>query len=110
MWSSPALWVTRFMAGGFPIKAQPRRCSTFTSAPDVGQATLWYFPVHWIMRNRFDSFSNLARCKQPIFIAHGDCDQIVPFSHGERLYRAASGVKKFFCIPGADHNDPLPGA
>jgi len=81
---------------------------TFTSAPDVGQSTLPYLPIRWVMRNRFDSLSKIERCKQPIFIAHGDADRLVPFSLGERLYQAAPGQKKFFLLPGADHNDPLP--
>jgi uncharacterized protein len=81
---------------------------TFTSAPDVGQSTLPYLPIRWVMRNRFDSLSKIDRCKQPIFIGHGDADRIVPFAQGERLYQAAPGQKKFFRLPGADHNDPLP--
>jgi uncharacterized protein len=81
---------------------------TFTSAPDVGQKTLPYLPIRWLMRNRFDSLSKIDRCKQPIFISHGDADRLVPFSQGERLFQAAPGQKKFFRLPGADHNDPLP--
>src|SRR5262249_8780422 len=50
---------------------------TFTSAPDVGQERFWYFPINWLMRNRFDSLGKLDCCKKPIFIAHGDCDEIV---------------------------------
>ena len=81
---------------------------TFTSAPDVGQHTLPWFPVRWLMRNRFDSLSKITLCKQPIFIAHGDADRIVPFSLGERLFQAAKSKKMFYRLPGADHNDPLP--
>jgi uncharacterized protein len=81
---------------------------TFTSAPDVGQSTLPFLPIRWIMRNRFDSLSKISHCKQPVFIGHGDADRIVPFSHGERLYQAVPGKKKFLRLTGADHNDPLP--
>jgi fermentation-respiration switch protein FrsA (DUF1100 family) len=81
---------------------------TFTSLPDVGQAVCPYLPIHWLMRNRFDSLSKLERCKQPIFIAHGDADRLVPFCHGERLYQSARAPKHFLRLPGADHNDRLP--
>ena len=81
---------------------------TFTSAPDVGQGRLPFLPVHWLMHNRFDSLSKLPRCKQPIFIAHGDADTVVPFSHGQRLFKAAVAPKEFLLLPGADHNDQVP--
>jgi uncharacterized protein len=81
---------------------------TFTSAPDVGQCVFPYLPIRWVMRNRLDSLSKIERCKQPIFIAHGDADRVVPFAQGQRLYEAAPQPKKFLRLPGADHNDALP--
>ncbi len=41
----------------------------------------------------------------PIFIAHGDRDEVVPFDLGERLFAAANQPKRFFRAPGAHHND-----
>ena len=76
--------------------------------PDVGQELYPFMPVRWLMRNRFDSLTKLNLCKQPIFIAHGDADHVIPFGHGERLYAAAHEPKQFMPLAGADHNDPLP--
>jgi fermentation-respiration switch protein FrsA (DUF1100 family) len=81
---------------------------TFTSMPDVGQGLYPFMPVRLLMRNRFDSLAKLDDCKQPIFVAHGDNDHVIPFSHGERLYTAAHAPKQFLRLEGADHNDPLP--
>jgi fermentation-respiration switch protein FrsA (DUF1100 family) len=81
---------------------------TFTSAPDVGTSVYPFLPIQWLMRNRFDSLAKIGQCKQPIFIAHGDADRIVPYVLGERLFRAAPQPKKFLRLPGADHNDSLP--
>ena len=83
---------------------------TFTSVPDVGQTVYPWLPVHWLMRNRFDSLSKLAQCRQPIFIAHGTADQVVPFGHGEKLFQAAHEPKHFMRIEGGDHNSPLSAA
>jgi fermentation-respiration switch protein FrsA (DUF1100 family) len=82
--------------------------STFTSVPDVGQGRFPWLPIRWLARNRYESLNKLALCKNPIFIAHGDADQVVPFSHGQRLFEAAPGPKRFLRIPGGDHNDALP--
>ncbi len=81
---------------------------TFTSLPDVGQLQFPWLPVRWIMRNRFDNRSRIALCKAPIFIAHGDADQLVPFAHGEALFALAAEPKRFMRLEGLGHNDPLP--
>jgi fermentation-respiration switch protein FrsA (DUF1100 family) len=90
---------------------QPHRAlilvRTFTSLPDVAQNLAPWLPVHALMVNRYDNLEEIAKCKQPIFIAQGDRDCLVPFAHGERLYAAAGGRATFFPLRGADHNDPL---
>jgi uncharacterized protein len=103
------------LGGGVAVdlaSRQPHRAlilvKTFTSLPDVGASKMPYFPVRLLMRNQFNSLSKLSRCKQPIFIAHGDADTLVPYSQGKRLYEAAPGPKEFLTLPGADHNDQTP--
>lgn len=83
---------------------------TFTSAPDVGADMFPFLPIRWVMRTRFDTLSKLEKITTPVFVAHGDRDQVVPYRHGEKLYAAAREPKAFFRIPGAQHNDPLPEA
>ncbi len=56
----------------------------------------------------FDKFPNQARLPQvhvPILIIHGTQDQVIPFSHGQALYKTANSPKTFLAIDGADHND-----
>lgn len=81
--------------------------NTFTSIPDVGQMMYPWLPVHWIMRNRFESVAKIGRCQGPVFIAHGDCDEVIPFVLGQRLFAAAHEPKKFLPLAGCSHNDHL---
>jgi fermentation-respiration switch protein FrsA (DUF1100 family) len=81
---------------------------TFTSMPDVGQKLYPWLPVRWLMRNRFNSREKIARCRQPVFIANGTADRLVPYALGQRLFAAANEPKQFYCLEGADHNDPIP--
>ncbi len=56
----------------------------------------------------FAKFPNLARLPQvrcPILVIHGDADQVIPFWHGQELWRNAPGAKSAFWVEGADHND-----
>jgi fermentation-respiration switch protein FrsA (DUF1100 family) len=81
---------------------------TFTSLPDIGARQFPFLPVRWFMRNRFDNADKIARCRKPIFIAHGDADRLIPFEHGKKLYELATAPKHFMVLHGQDHNDSLP--
>jgi len=77
--------------------------STFTSMRDVGR--VHYGVVALLAGDHFDSLSRVQHLTAPLFVAHGDRDEIVPFELGERLFAAAPGPKQFFRVPGARHSD-----
>jgi fermentation-respiration switch protein FrsA (DUF1100 family) len=79
---------------------------TFTSIPDMAQQQYPWFPARWLVRNKFDNLAKIGQCSGPVFIAHGDCDRLVPYSHGQRLVAAAREPKCFLTLRGCDHNDP----
>lgn len=82
---------------------------TFTSLPDVGAYHYSFIPVRLLMRNRLDSRSKIGDYHGPLLICHGDADEIIPLSMGQRLFEAANEPKRFVLLPGLGHNDPLPG-
>ena len=61
----------------------------------------------------FDRFHNLRHIRQvhaPVLVVHGTDDEVIPVSHGRRLYEAAGEPKQALWIDGAHHNDvPLVG-
>jgi pimeloyl-ACP methyl ester carboxylesterase len=77
--------------------------STFTSATDLGAEIYWFLPVRLISRIGYDNLANLKSIRVPVLIAHSRDDEIVPFSHGERLYAAAHAPKQFLEMRGG-HN------
>jgi fermentation-respiration switch protein FrsA (DUF1100 family) len=83
---------------------------TFTCAPDVAQSIYPWLPARWLMRNRFDSLAKIGRCRQPVFIAHGPSDGLIPFALGERLFAAANEPRRFYRMDGVDHNTALGSA
>ena len=55
-----------------------------------------------------ESYNNLEKIKKisiPKLVIHGDNDEIVPFSMGEKLFEAAGEPKYFYPVKGAGHND-----
>jgi fermentation-respiration switch protein FrsA (DUF1100 family) len=81
---------------------------TFTSLPAVAKRFYPWLPVNWLMSNRFDNLSKLPRVHLPVFIASATNDSIVPYEHGEALFREANEPKRFFRDEGSEHNDTLP--
>ena len=50
----------------------------------------------------------LERVDRPVLVIHGDRDSIIPFPLGEELFAAIKTDKRFYRIPGGDHNDSEP--
>ena len=76
----------------------------FTSVRDMARTTI-FFPLAPFVRTRYDNLDKVARLRVPLLVLQGDRDEVVPFAQGRRLFEAAPGLKRFFTIPGAGHND-----
>lgn len=83
--------------------------STFSSLRDV--ANVHYPKLSWLVPpKKLDSVSQVVRYRGPLLQSHGSVDRTIPYSSGEKLYRAANEPKQFVTIEGADHNDWLTDA
>jgi hypothetical protein len=98
--------VAIYLAGERPC-AGVAVVSTFTSLRDAG----WqhFGPLALLAGDRFNSLRRIASLRLPFFSAHGEQDEVVPFSLGQQLYGAAPGPKKFLRLPWAHHNDVFAG-
>jgi fermentation-respiration switch protein FrsA (DUF1100 family) len=86
-------------AGGLIVE------SAFTSMRDVAELSYRFFPVNWLLHQRFDSLARMPQRHVPVLFIHGEADTIVPYTMSERLYRAANLPKWLVLIPGAAHED-----
>jgi fermentation-respiration switch protein FrsA (DUF1100 family) len=82
--------------------------STFTSLPAVAQRHTPWLPMGLLLSTRMNSLEKIENYHGPLLVVHGDADEVVPYSHGQALYDAAPGKKKFITSKGGKHNDPLP--
>lgn len=83
--------------------------NTPSSIPDAAARIYWFAPVHWLMRNRYDSAAKIGRYQGPVLISHGVDDSLVPLALGRKLFaNVTSEHKRFFEIAGGGHNDPEP--
>ncbi len=77
--------------------------STFTSVPDIGAELYWWLPVRLLARLEFNAADHVAAADMPVLVVHSPDDEIIPFSHGQRLYEAAGERGTLLEIQG-DHN------
>ena len=66
--------------------------STFTSIDDMAAKLYPWLPVRRLLRIHYDSIAKLADVKCPWLLMHSRGDEIVPYSHGERLLAVASAA------------------
>lgn len=78
--------------------------SSFTSVPDMAGRVLPIYPK-FMVRTKMDSVNKVGKISCPKLFVHGSRDEVVPFSHGKRLFAAACEPKAFHEVPGALHNE-----
>lgn len=89
------------------VKKQPIALimeSPFISVPDLAVQIYWFLPVRWLSRFEYNNLEKIQKLNCPIWIIHSKQDEIIPFSHGHKLFENAKPPKKFLEIQGA-HND-----
>jgi len=77
--------------------------STFTG---VRPMALRYLAPPFLVRDAFDNLAVVRDYPNPVLIIHGRRDAIIPFSHGQKLHRAAK--RSELIVYEAGHNDCPP--
>lgn len=57
--------------------------------------------------DRFDNIAKLPKINVPLLVIHGRHDEVIPFSHGEKLFAKANDPKFNLWIDNASHNDVM---
>ena len=78
--------------------------SAFTSVRDIAGDLYPYLPVRLLSRIKYSTIEYIKDVDSPILVVHSRDDEIIPFSHGERLFDAAGENAEFLVIRGG-HND-----
>ena len=76
----------------------------FTSMVDMGQKYYPFFPVKFLLKDKYESKKKINNINSPILIMHGKRDKIVPFYMGEEIFNLANSPKfNYF----TDHDDHM---
>jgi uncharacterized protein len=89
--------------------ASRRKCAgvvlaaPFTSARAVAHKVLPF--IGPLLVWGFDTKSRVQKIGAPVFVIHGDRDEVIAYEFGKEIFAAAREPKRFWNIPGATHND-----
>jgi uncharacterized protein len=75
----------------------------YTSILELASAQFPWLPVGVLLKDRYESIKYIHDVHVPIFIMHGDADEVVPVEMGRRLFAAANEPKEMKVIPGGGH-------
>ncbi|MCA0424240.1 MAG: alpha/beta hydrolase [Proteobacteria bacterium] len=77
--------------------------SPFVSVLDRASATYPWLPVGLLLNHPFRSDLAIPQVKMPVLILHGEKDQVIPITDGERLFMLTPEPKRFERYPDAGH-------
>lgn len=79
--------------------------SPFPSISYMAGRAYPFLPVSLLLQTHYDSLAKIGKVETPLLVLHGDKDEIVPLEAGRKVFDTARGVKEFYIIRGAGHND-----
>jgi hypothetical protein len=79
--------------------------SAFTSTKDMAKGMALFALFSPLLPAHYNNLEKIPRVAAPKLIVHGDRDEIVPFSMGQKLFEAATDRKFFYPVKDAGHND-----
>jgi pimeloyl-ACP methyl ester carboxylesterase len=78
--------------------------SAFTSVKDIAKDLYPFLPVKLLVRFNYNTLDYLQKTNCPALIIHSRDDEIISYSHGQRLFEIANQPKEFLEISGS-HNE-----
>ncbi|MES2821162.1 MAG: alpha/beta fold hydrolase [Pseudomonadota bacterium] len=106
------LLVGRSLGSGVAVRLASQRpasrlilISPYNSLQDIAAAQFPFFPVRWLLRDKFESWKYAPRIRVPTLLILAEHDRVIPRASSETLLaRFAPGVATLKVVPGADHN------
>ncbi len=79
--------------------------SAFTSMVERASQLYWWLPVGALLKDRYMSRDFIGDVHMPVFVLHGEADEVVPVAMGREMFALANEPKEIVTLPGAGHGD-----
>ena len=75
----------------------------FTSMIEAAKNFYPYIPVRILLKDKYENDKKIMNINIPVFVMHGEADQIVPFWMGKKIYEMANQPKYSYFTEYDDH-------
>lgn len=104
--------VGRSLGSGVAVRLASQRPASrlilitpYNSLEDLAARQFRWFPVKWLLRDKFESWKYAAHITVPTLLIAAGHDEVIPRSSTDQLYtHFAKGVASLQVIPGTGHN------
>jgi pimeloyl-ACP methyl ester carboxylesterase len=104
--------VGRSLGSGVAVRLASQRPASrlilitpYNSLEDLAARQFRWFPVKWLLQDRFESWRYAAHITVPTLLIAAEHDEVIPRSSTDELYtHFAKGVATLQVIPGTGHN------
>jgi fermentation-respiration switch protein FrsA (DUF1100 family) len=79
--------------------------SPYTSMETLAKERYPWLPVHYLLRDTYNSLQKITQVHEPLLLMHGERDIIVPVEQGKTLFAKANNPKKAIYFPDKGHTD-----
>jgi len=94
------------VASQLAVSANPKLLildAPFNSMTDMAQKAIPLLPAKLLLKDKWDSNRALNSLDTPLIWIHGEQDNIIHVSQGQKLFDSYTGPKAAHIIPNADH-------
>ena len=77
----------------------------YTSIANRAAELYPYFPVKFLLKDRFESIDKISSINIPVLIFHGYADNVMPIEHGKALFNKANEPKEAVFFQNTGHSD-----
>jgi len=70
---------------------------------NMGKKHYPFFPVSFLLKDKFESYKKITNISVPVLIIHGRIDKIVPIAMGKKMYELSNEPKFFYSQEYGDH-------
>ncbi len=96
--------VAAYLASQRPV-ARLVLVTPYSSIEELAAQHFPYFPVRWLLTDKFESWKYVKRIDAPTLIIAAEHDEVIPRASTESLFnRFRAGTAFFKIIPGTSHN------
>jgi len=92
------------LAGRKPVKAVILE-APLTSTIAIARSTYWFLPLRLVLIDQYRNIDQVGAVRAPLLLLHGKRDEVIPYTHSQRIFEAANGQKRLELFPDASHSN-----